>query len=196
MTCNKTTRQHKVSQGQVLLRCFQKSQWKQWLWLWWEECFTWWIHMQWHWRYREDINYIFETDNDTKEELEQTLKVDNRDASCHHEITRQAFLSAGTLLLSFLAEYFFSNFWVRRKPEHCLPVLGKKRTKHCLAVLSDCWMNKREIVIRGSWLHLRYLKDKLGLDRTTFQWESLLLLWIERKQIKKMLHTITLQQTI
>lgn len=29
------------------------------------------------------------------------------------------------------------------------------------------------------------------MDRTTFQWESLLTLWIERKQIKKMLYTTT-----
>lgn len=71
------------------------------------------------------INKIFETVDDTKEELEQTLKVYNRDASCYHKITRQEFLSAGTLLLRFLvrAAYFFSNFWVRREPEHCSPAL-------------------------------------------------------------------------
>lgn len=50
------------------------------------------------------MNNIFETDDDTKEELEQTLKVDNRDASRYHKVPRQAFLSAGTLLLSFFGE--------------------------------------------------------------------------------------------
>lgn len=126
MNCNVTSQHHKISQGQVLLSCFQK------------------YYANADSGYgeksaspdeytcndtedveRRGINNIIETDNDTKEELEQRLEEEDRDAACYHEITRQTFLSNGTLLLSCLvmAAYFLSNFWGRREPKQFLPII-------------------------------------------------------------------------
>lgn len=58
VNCSVTSPHHKVKQDQLLLRCFQKLLHKCWLWLQWEECFTWWIYVQWHWECREKRHNI------------------------------------------------------------------------------------------------------------------------------------------